>query len=215
MNQTKESLRIQAKNHVDGQLYDIPDERGDDLIRKAYRAYPYYTIQSQILDRIFSGEELLAFKRYQKEFIKDEQKLFTVGYEGQSIESFINILLKKDVRVLCDIRKNPLSRKFGFSKGRLSQICKTVGIRYVHIPGLGIESEKRASLTSVADHNVLFDEYENSLTGRSEFLREVYALLKDEGRVALMCYERKASMRHRHVVRDYLIRTHKVESADL
>ena len=215
MNQTEESLRIQAKNHVDGQLYDIPNERGDDLIRKAYRAYPYYTIQSQILDRIFSGEELLAFKRYQKEFIKDEQKLFTVGYEGQSIESFINILLKKDVRVLCDIRKNPLSRKFGFSKGRLSQICKTVGIRYVHIPGLGIESEKRASLTSVADHNVLFDEYENSLTGRSEFLREVYALLKDEGRVALMCYERKASMCHRHVVRDYLIRTHKVESTDL
>ena len=150
-----------------------------------------------------------------KKFIKDEQKLFTVGYEGQLIESFINLLLKENVRVLCDIRKNPLSRKFGFSKGRLSKICKTVGIKYVHIPDLGIESGKRASLTSVADYNVLFDEYENSLTGRSEFLREVYALLKDEGRVALMCYEKKASMCHRHVVRDYLIRNHKVESRDL
>ena len=65
------------------------------------------------------------------------------------IEAFINNLIQNDIRLLCDVRKNPLSRKFGFSKGKLSHILDTIGIKYVHIPDLGIESDKRRSLDTI------------------------------------------------------------------
>ncbi|MFA7559854.1 MAG: DUF488 domain-containing protein [Sphaerochaeta sp.] len=216
MTSVGDALKVQAVNPVpDRSDYNLPKERGNALIKKVYRAYPYYTINSEILDRIFSGEELKAFKSNRSKYRKGGATLFTIGYEGRSIESFINALLKEDVRLLCDIRKNPLSRKFGFSKGRLSQICKAVGISYVHIPSLGIESEKRSSLESVEDYKTLFAEYENSLTQKFEYLNEAYTLFKVNKRIALMCYEKEPSMCHRHVVSDYLVDTYQVKSVDL
>ncbi len=40
--------------------------------------------------------------------------LFTIGYEGRGIEAFIDILIWNDSRILCDVRKNPISRKLVF-----------------------------------------------------------------------------------------------------
>ena len=48
--------------------------------------------------------------------------------------------LNQDVTILCDVRKIPISRKFGFSKHKLKHILDTVGIKYVHLPDLGIMS---------------------------------------------------------------------------
>jgi hypothetical protein len=41
----------------------IAGERGNELLRRAYREYPYYTIKSEITERLFYGEELEQFKR--------------------------------------------------------------------------------------------------------------------------------------------------------
>ena len=64
-------------------------------------------------------------------------RTFTVSY----IKNTKNLGMV--IGLLCDVRKNPLSRKFGFSKKKLKHITETVGIKYVHIPELGIESDKR------------------------------------------------------------------------
>ena len=62
--------------------------------------------------------------------------------------------------LLCDVRRNPLSRKYGFSKSTLSKACGNVGIRYEHLPELGIASEQRQELTTQADYDALFEVYE-------------------------------------------------------
>ena len=192
-----------------------PVERGDNLIRKAYREYPYYAINSEILERLFRNKELEKFKSEKNQYVQSAQMLFTIGYEGRSIEAFINILIQNDIRLLCDVRKNPLSRKLGFSKEKLQHITEQIGIKYVHIPALGIESEKRVDLKSVNDYENLFAEYSQTLSSRKMQLDYLYSLLKKNCRVALMCYEKDPQMCHRHVIRDYLIKTYETESIDL
>ena len=44
-------------------------------------------------------------------------------------------LIREDVKLLCDVRKNPLSMKFGFSKNQLKGILEGVGIEYIHKVG--------------------------------------------------------------------------------
>jgi uncharacterized protein (DUF488 family) len=144
-----------------------------------------------------------------------EQILFTIGYEGKSIEAFIDTLVQNDVQLLCDVRKNPISRKPGFSKGKLEHSAQTAGIKYVHIPDLGIESDKRRSLETKDDYRHLFDDYAESLPTHIDCLDEIYELLQTNTRIALMCFELDPEMCHRHVIRDYLIESHCVRSADI
>jgi len=196
-------------------LFNIETERGNDLIRKAYREYPYYTINSETINNLFYGTEAEQFNSVKQKYIQSEQSLFTIGYEGKSIEAFINSLIVNGVNLLCDVRKNPLSRKFGFSKGKLEHITDTVGIKYVHIPDLGIESDKRNSLETAEDYHTLFNEYAETLPTLERYLEQIYSLLKSNNRIALMCYEKDAVMCHRHVIRDYITNAHEVRSEDL
>lgn len=197
------------------ELFPIADERSNNLIRKAYREYPYYSINSEIINRLFSAEEAERFKHERKNYAQAEQVLFTIGYEGRSIESFMNTLIQNDVRLLCDVRKNPLSRKFGFSKAKLAHISETVGIKYIHIPDLGINSDKRTSLDTVEDYQHLFKDYAKTLPNLKTSLEYVYSLLCENKRIALMCYEKEPHMCHRHVVRDYLVSNYQIRNGDL
>ena len=58
----------------------------------------------------------------------------------------MNILIKNDVKVLCDLRRNAFSHKFGFSKNRLQDSLTKLEIEYVHIPQLGVASTRRIGL---------------------------------------------------------------------
>ncbi|MCL2153301.1 MAG: DUF488 domain-containing protein [Oscillospiraceae bacterium] len=204
-----------AGDYVHESPYNIPSERGNNLIRKAYRAYPYYTVNSEMISRLFGKQEAELFMSERQKYRQSVQTLFTIGYEGHSIEAFINELIQNGVKLLCDVRKNPLSRKFGFSKGKLERITGTVGIKYVHIPDLGIESDKRATLETAEDYANLFSAFGKTLPNLDRHLEYVYTLLSSNVRIALMCYEREAPMCHRHVIRDYIKRAHEVRSIDL
>ncbi len=212
----KQGSRVHAvKSYDDEAEFYIASERGNELLRKAYRAYPYYSINSKILDRLFEKRESTEFISNRKQYRKDEQILFTIGYEGKSIEAFVNTLIANDVRLLCDVRRNPLSRKFGFSKTRLYHIVEAVGIQYVHIPQLGIESSLRTELGTVEDYENLFKEYAKKLPELHAEIDEIFLLYRSKNRIALMCYEKEYQMCHRHIIRDSIVKTYGVRSVDL
>lgn len=190
-------------------------ERGDRLIKKVYEEYPYYAINSEILGRLFTNQEIKKYLAEKHRLEKSMQMLFTIGYEGKTLESFVNTLIQNDIRLLCDVRKNPLSRKFGFSKSKLQHVLETVGIKYVHIPEVGIDSDKRTSLNTLHDYTVLFDEYEANLHTITKYLDNIARLLDDNHRIALMCYEEDPRICHRHIIRDYLIEKHNAICEDL
>jgi len=213
---TVDDTRVKAVGKYQQEvLYDIPTERGDNLIRKAYRANPYYTVNSEIIPRLFSKQDTEVFLSERQKYNQSEQILFTIGYEGKSIEGFINSLIHNGIRLLCDVRKNSLSRKFGFSKSKLEHIANIAGIKYVHLPDLGIESDKRKPLDSPDDYRVLFEDYSKTLPSLNVHLDHISTLLQTNIRIALMCYENDATMCHRHVIRDYIAKTHQVRSVDL
>ncbi|MBC8489190.1 MAG: DUF488 domain-containing protein [Bacteroidetes bacterium] len=168
----------------------------NELIRYVYLHYPYYAINSEIATKYLSKDELEVIQKFKP---KDEKiKLFTIGYEGKSLESYLNILIQKNVNVLCDVRKNPLSRKYGFSKKTLQNACESVNIRYYHLPELGIISEKRRNLNSQSDYDDLFAEYEQSvIPNQQKALKFISDLLNNYCRVALTCFEALPKKCHR------------------
>lgn len=128
----------------------------------------------------------------------DEAAFFTIGYEGLTPEAYINKLIQNNIQLLCDVRKNAYSQKYGFTKGELQSALKLAGIAYHHMPELGIVSEKRQNLNSDADYHALFDEYEaNILANRHDKLDELESLTRRHGRIAITCFEADCYHCHR------------------
>ena len=179
--------------------------RGDALVAEAYRRHPFYAIRSEIADRVLAGDA--AALRVIEATRPDASRpgLCTIGYEGCALENYLNRLLRDGVTLLCDVRRNPISRKYGFSKGTLSKACEGVGIRYEHLPELGIASEERRELNTQADYDALFAVYEReSLPKQTESLAKIHGWIEVGARVALTCFEKLPHQCHRHCVAEAL-----------
>jgi len=134
---------------------------GDGLIKYVFENYPYYAINCTIAEKLLNPKK---FKDVSDKKPKGrKQTLFTIGYEGKSVEYYTNQLIEADVKVLCDVRKNPLSMKYGFSKSKLKSVDESAGIKYYHFPELGIASDKRQELKAKNDYDKLFRDYEKSI----------------------------------------------------
>ena len=177
-------------------------KRGRELIQYVYRTYPYYAINSEIAEKYLNEEELTQVKNAAP--AKRRTSIFaTIGYEGISVEFYMNKLIENDIRMLVDVRKNPISRKHGFSKRTLSSLLNRLGIEYVHIPELGIDSSDRKQLNIQNDYDRLFDKYENTvLVDQKISLQKLYALHAKKKRIAITCFEKDHCQCHRSRVAD-------------
>ena len=179
--------------------------RGDALIAETYRRYPYYAIFSEMKERLLTPSEMKAVERSPDSANnKNETVIFTIGYEGILFEEYLNKLLRNEVAVLFDVRRNPLSRKFGFSGKMLSRVLPQIGIKYVHSPELGIESKKRRNLSSREAYEALFVEYRQDLPRRTDGLALLKQQIDAAKRVALTCFEAHPDSCHRHCITDLL-----------
>lgn len=189
-------------------LIEIKDEFGkytqNELIRYTYLKYPYYATKSNIVNQLLTEEEIISVEKQKR--IYEETQLFSIGYEGISLETYINKLIINDVRVLCDVRKNAYSQKYGFSKSQLQKACEGVGIKYIHIPELGIESEQRQELVLQKDYDDLFENYEKiTLKNNNHALLKIKEIIDKEKRIALTCFEKNPLQCHRTRVANALL----------
>ncbi|PIU10229.1 hypothetical protein COT30_00335 [Candidatus Micrarchaeota archaeon CG08_land_8_20_14_0_20_49_17] len=122
----------------------------------------------------------------------------TIGYEGKNIDSFLDILIRNQIQEIIDVRHNPFSMNFTFTKAKLAGYLDSVGIRYVHMPELGIPGEYRQSLNDAGDYEKLFEFYRKTILG--EFSLEKLAARWRKGRVALLCMEKEHVRCHRGVI---------------
>ncbi len=122
--------------------------------------------------------------------------LYTIGYEGRSIDDFVTILKNAGVTRLIDVREIPLSRKRGFSKSALKQRLDGENIEYVHYKALGSPSAIRHKLRKDWDYNYFFEAFSNYLTGKMDVIKDVYQYLSD-GVNCLMCFEHNHEECHR------------------
>lgn len=167
-----------------------------DLITYTYTQYPFYAIHSEIAGRYLTEDDLTRIKQYKPS--GNKTVLYTIGYEGITLEEYLNKLIYKDVRVLVDVRNNPLSMKYGFSKSQLINACRSVGIEYIHIPEVGIVAEQRQELRSQKDYDDLFVKYcQVNLPDTISEQERILQLLKNKARIALTCFEANICQCHR------------------
>lgn len=180
---------------------------GDALVAEAYRRHPYYAIRSEMAGRVLAGDDATLAAIAESRPAGHKPGVVTIGYEGRTLEAYLNCLLQAGVTLLCDVRRNAFSHKYGFSKQTLHKGCEGVGIRYEHMPELGIASEDRRTLETQADYNALFTIYErDSLPKQTSALQRIRDWVNAGERVALTCFELLPHQCHRHCVADELER---------
>lgn len=189
-------------------LFNVKNEFGNlskkDLIRYIYLKYPYFAKNSEILNNNFNKNEIKFIKNIQTD-VKNNL-LMSIGYEGKSIDNFFNLLIKYDIKLLCDVRKNSISMKYGFSKNQLKNIADKLKIKYIHVPELGIVSEKRKNLETIQDYYKLLEEYNRTVIQKShDYLKKLDNIFESYKRVSIMCFEKNYECCHRSKIANALI----------
>ena len=113
-------------------------------------------------------------------------------------------MIKNEITLLIDVRKNAFSMNFSFTKNKLMNYLEKTGIKYIHTPELGIDGELRESLSTINDYQNLFKKYEaTTLIDNYEHIIRIAEWGKEK-RVALMCFEANKNMCHRGVIANYI-----------
>lgn len=190
-------------------LYELKIEHGNtsvqDLLEITYLNYPYYALNSTILDDVLEEEEQENVKAL-RDHVPEQPCLFTIGYEGITLEAYLNKLIKNGINALLDVRKNAMSMKYGFNKSQLINACEGVGITYLHFSEVGIKSSKRKELNSQDDYDRLFEDYKQTVlpnTGNTQ--DDIAEVIKEYKRVALTCFEAESCQCHRRPLAEFLI----------
>jgi hypothetical protein len=180
-------------------------KNADELIKHTYVKFPYFAVNSTIAKERLNQEE---YKKVLDARPKSNKTiLYTIGYEGVSLEEYLNKLILNDIKVLCDVRKNSVSMKYGFSKSQLEKACEGVGVKYIHIPELGIDSDKRQELNTQTDYDKLFSSYRSDILPQTiEIQEKLLTLLKEKERIALTCFEANICQCHRKHLADAIVK---------
>lgn len=131
-----------------------------------------------------------------KEVLQAEAlNFYTIGYEGHTISSFIGQLKAFNIKTLVDSRASPWSSDEAFRKNNLRLAAEREGIRYVHLPNLGVPGKVRND-TSIDWASWYRDNVVPQIN--------VGEFIQYEKPVAFMCMERNEAYCHRHLIRQKL-----------
>lgn len=169
------------------------------LLDYIYDKYPEYTI--------------FSLYRRTMEYDRNSSGIVTIGYEGKTIDKFLNELIINKINLLMDVRKNAYSMKLGFQREKLKNYLGKVGIEYIHIPELGIPSDMRKHLETFEDYRILFVQYKGELEMKNNQLDRIKSLGQNK-KVALMCFEKDIRFCHRGIIAERL-REDGIEVIDL
>jgi uncharacterized protein (DUF488 family) len=114
--------------------------------------------------------------------------LFTIGYQGRTIDDVLELLQAHGVEHLIDVRQLPFSRKPDFSKRRLQAHLEAVGIAYTHLVDLGTPKALRDEVRRTHDYSTFFAKLEALLAEQPAALDTALAIASSQPSV-LLCFE--------------------------
>jgi uncharacterized protein (DUF488 family) len=131
--------------------------------------------------------------------MKTASHLYTLGYEGQTIEQFIRRLGDTGIRTVIDVRELPLSRKRGFSRRALAAGLAEHAIGYVHLRALGCPKAIRDRLKSDGNWRVYVRDFLAHLARQDALTAKVAEMARAES-CGLLCFEADFNRCHRSLV---------------
>ncbi len=131
-------------------------------------------------------------------------RIYSVGYEGLTVDGLVERLAAAGVSTLVDVRLNPVSRKPGFSRRRLSGALAAAGIAYVHEQELGNPVDNRESFRA-GDGEAGRARLRSIVTDGGGAAIERVVALASNGRIAVLCVEREHRRCHRDVITEMAV----------
>lgn len=180
---TGEPLPKTFRNDIELTVRRFSDRSPKALLNYVYQSFPWFTINSRLEKLETRPVATLG--------------VYTAGYEGLSVDGFLNILLHNGIERIIDVRNNPVARRYGFHKSTLAKLAGCIGIEYIHIPELGIESRFRRNLDTWTDYQALLCRYEaETLPCQGAAIDRVSTLMRSKASV-LVCMEADPVRCHR------------------
>lgn len=131
--------------------------------------------------------------------------IFTIGYEGLDIPTFLRLLSRHRIQTLVDIRELPLSRKPGFSKRALAENLNKAGFGYVHMVQLGCPKPVRDRYKQDSKWQRYTAGFLRHLDGQEDAI-QLLAERAADSRCALLCFEADYRFCHRSLVANAVAR---------
>ena len=122
-------------------------------------------------------------------------RIYSVGYEGLTVDGLVERLQQSLIEELVDVRANPFSRRPGFSKKKLSESLTAAGIEYRHEPLLGNAFRDEEDFAAAME---LMRSY-LAVGEPAEAVARLISLAEGR-RIAVLCLENDQRRCHRQVV---------------
>jgi uncharacterized protein (DUF488 family) len=157
------------------------------LLNDIYQRYPWYASKSKLIKEIKTNKPTNGSIPY----------IATAGYQEESIDHFLKKLLRSEIECIIDVRSNPVSRKYGYSKSQLQSMCEKIKMDYVHFRELGVPSSLRMNLDNEESYYKLLEKYEKEILPQNTDACERAGNTALKKRSVLMCYEKDKNFCHR------------------
>ena len=131
-------------------------------------------------------------------------RIYSVGYEGLTVDGLVERLAGSKVTTLVDVRLNAVSRRPGFSRRQLEAALSGAGIDYIHEKELGNPLDNRRSFQNGDATDGRKRMRAILLNGASEALQRLVDLASRE-RIAVLCLERDHDRCHRAVITEMVV----------
>lgn len=186
---TEKSVEFKLPPSVTGSIERIVEKYGKlpqrSLVRYVYEKHPWYACRSGGKESDSSAGSPRAYPA-----------IYSLGYEGLSIDAFLDVILRAGMQTVIDSRSNPISRKYGFSKSALADRCSDVEVKYYHFSEIGIPSKIRRQ---IQDRPILWDLYTQEILLKNSRALESIARICMNVPSVLICFEKKPEDCHRHM----------------
>jgi len=134
-----------------------------------------------------------------------ELPLYTIGHSTHPIETFLEMLISFDIKVLADVRSMPGSRKFPqYDQETLAATLAEHDIQYIYFDKLGGRRRQKDAPTDTLWRNKSFAAYAGYMrTGEFKEGADELAATAQKNATAMMCSEAVWWRCHRSMVADY------------
>lgn len=127
--------------------------------------------------------------------------LYTIGYEGKSLDQFLTILKTNGIETLIDVRFSVESQyKPEFSGNLLARELQRNGIKYAHRKEFGVPYEWQNPYKEGAIPFECLDKYYRWNVKKNTDFKAFLDGVKENGKTALMCYERYATAKREQTI---------------
>jgi uncharacterized protein (DUF488 family) len=128
-------------------------------------------------------------------------KLYTLGYQGLDVCTYVRTLQGAGVGVVVDVRETPWSYKRSFCKSALSLELSKAGIEYIHVRSAGNPKENRRTAPTREE---CLKRYRKHLRSNPEAVTDLMEVIKlaakQKKSTCLTCYEKEPHECHRSIL---------------